>query len=152
MPSRDRAPDPDPLAPVSALGGELLRLQRRRRHEYAGTLLETSAFRLLWVLDDGEPRTLRRLAADLDLEQSTVNRQVNAAISAGWLERYDVPGSASKLVRPTAAGAEAFRHDGLIRAATIRAALDEIGPERAEVLIEVLRAFNDAWDAAVARA
>jgi DNA-binding MarR family transcriptional regulator len=145
--SDDLDPDPDLLA----LGGELLRLQRRRRHEYAGTVLETSAFRLLWVLDDGEPRTLRRLAADLDLEQSTVNRQVNAAIGAGWLERYDVAGSASRLVRPTPAGAEAFRHDGRIRAAAIRAALDELGPERAGVLIEVLTAFNDAWDAVLAR-
>lgn len=145
--SDDRDPDPDLLA----LGGELLRLQRRRRHEYAGTVLETSAFRLLWVLDDGEPRTLRRLSADLDLEQSTVNRQVNAAISAGWLERYDVAGSASKLVRPTPAGAEAFRRDGQVRAAAIRAALDELGPERAGMLIEVLTAFNDAWDAVLAR-
>jgi DNA-binding MarR family transcriptional regulator len=143
----DLDPDPDLLA----LGGELLRLQRRRRHEYAGTVLETSAFRLLWVLDDGEPRTLRRLAADLDLEQSTVNRQVNAAIGAGWLERYDVAGSASRLVRPTPAGAEAFRHDGWIRAAAIRAALDELGPERSGVLIEVLTAFNDAWDGVLDR-
>ena len=67
----------------------------------------------------------------LDLEQSTVNRQVHAAIDAGWLERFDVPGSASRLVRPTPAGLEAYQHDGLVRAATIHAALDALGPERA---------------------
>ena len=92
------------LAEVTALGDQLLRMQRRRRHVYEGAVLENSAFRLLWVLDDGEPRTLRQLAADLDLEQSTVNRQVNAAIAAGWLERFEVEGSASRLVRPTTPG------------------------------------------------
>lgn len=139
------------MAEVTALGDQLLRMQRRRRHVYDGVVLENSAFRLLWVLDDGEPRTLRQLAVALDLEQSTVNRQVNAAIDAGWLERYDVAGSASRLVRPTPEGAGAYRHDGLIRAATIRAALDEIGPDRAAALIDGLDALNDAWDAVIAR-
>ncbi len=141
----------DAMTEVTALGDQLLRLQRRRRHVYDGVVLENSAFRLLWVLDDGEPRTLRQLAGDLDLEQSTVNRQVNAAIAAGWPERYDVAGSASRLVRPTPAGTEAYRHDGQIRAATIRAALDELGPERAATLIDGLRSLNDAWDAVIER-
>ncbi|WP_148613550.1 MarR family winged helix-turn-helix transcriptional regulator [Nocardioides rubriscoriae] len=145
------ADEPDPLAEVAALGDQLLRLQRRRRHVYDGVVLENSAFRLLWVLDDGEPRTLRQLAHDLDLEQSTVNRQVNAAIAAGWLERYDVAGSASRLVRPTAAGAQAYRHDGLVRAGTIRAALDALGPARTASVIEGLRALNDAWDGVLER-
>lgn len=144
-------PADDRMVEVSALGNQLLRMQRRRRHVYDGVVLENSAFRVLWVLDDGEPRTLRQLAVDLDLEQSTVNRQVNAAIAAGWVERYEVDGSASRLVRPTAAGVEAYRHDGQIRAATIRAALDELGPERAASLIDGLRALNDAWDAVIER-
>lgn len=143
--------DDDALADVSALGDELLRLQRRRRHVYDGVVLENSAFRILWVLSHGGPRTLRQLCLDLDLEQSTVNRQVNAAIDAGWIERFEVEGSASKPVRPTAAGAEAYRHDGLIRATLIQAALDELGPERAAGLIAELRAFNDAWDAVIER-
>jgi DNA-binding MarR family transcriptional regulator len=147
----DSADETDEMAQVAALGDQLLRLQRRRRHVYEGTVLENSAFRLIWVLDDGEPRTLRRLSTDLDLEQSTVNRQVNAAIAAGWLERYDVAGSASRLVRPTTAGLEAYRHDGAIRAATIRAALDELGAERAGQIIDGLRALNDAWDGVLER-
>ena len=134
------------LAEVTALGDQLLRLQRRRRHVYDDVVLENSAFRVLWVLSDGEPRTLRQLAADLDLEQSTINRQVNAAITAGWLERYDVEGSASRLVRPTTAGAEAYGHDGLVRARVIRAALDRLGPERAAEVVDGLRELNDAWD------
>lgn len=138
--------DDPALAEVTELADQLLRLQRRRRHVYEGTVLENSAFRLLWVLDDGESRTLRQLAHALDLDQSTVNRQVNAAIAAGWLERFEVEGSASKLVRPTTAGADAYLHDGLLRAGSVRAALDALGPGRAAVLIEGLRALNDAWD------
>ncbi len=142
-------PHTDDLALVTSLGDQLLRLQRRRTATYDGVVLETSAFRILWVLSDGEARTLRRLAEDLDLEQSTVNRQVNAAIAAGHLERFEVPGSASKLVRPTAGGRAAYEHDGQIRAALIRRALDNLGLGRAEQVIADLRDLNDAWDAAL---
>lgn len=134
---------------LSALGGELLRLQRRRSSVYDGVELDNSAFRLLWVLSDGRARTLRQLAASLDLEQSTVNRQVNAAIAAGYLERFAVDGSPSKLVRPTSDGRRAFDHDGRIRGDLIARALAELGDQRAARLIDDLRAFNDAWDAAL---
>ena len=139
----------DPMAEIAALGDELTRLQHRRTTVYDGTLLENSAFRILRVLSDGTARSLRTLAVDLDLEQSTVNRQVNAAIGAGFLERFEVEGSLSRLVRPTAEGVRAYEHDGLIRATLIQAALDELGPARAATLIADLRAFNDAWDAAI---
>ncbi len=159
-PSGAPAPRPDPvddlsgeldddLADVTALGGELLRLQRRRSSVYAGVKLDNSAFRLLWVLSDGTPRTLRQLAESVDLEQSTVNRQVNAALGGGYLERFAVAGSTSKLVRPSRAGSEAFEHDGRIRGALISRALAELGGARSARLIEDLRAFNDAWDAAL---
>ncbi len=142
-------PSSDDLSDVTALGGELLRLQRRRTSVYEGVLLDNSAFRLLWLLSDGTPRTLRRLAECLDLEQSTVNRQVNAALSAGYLERFAAPGSPGKLLRPSVAGERAFEHDGRIRAELISRALGELGATRAERLIEDLHAFNDAWDRAL---
>ncbi len=142
-------PAPAPHPGIAALGDQLIRLQRRRTSVYAGSMLEDSAFRILWTLSDGEPRTLRRLATDLGLEQSTVNRQVNAALAAGYVERFDVPGSASKLVRPTAIGAEAYEHDGAIRAGVLTRVLDSLGAERADRLISDLVAFNDAWEEAM---
>ncbi len=148
MPASEQS-SPEGLVDVSALGGELLRLQRRRTSVYDGVVLDNSAFRLLWLLSDGTPRTLRQLADGLDLEQSTVNRQVNAALAAGYLERYAVPGSPSKLIRPSVAGDEAFEHDGRIRAVLISRALGELGQGRAERLIADLRDFNDAWDRAL---
>lgn len=140
----------DPFAGIAELGDELLRLQRHRATVYDGVQLESSAFRLLWALADGEPRTLRQLAQHLDLEQSTINRQANAAIDAGLLERFEVEGRASRLLRPTPAGRAAYEHDGLIRAARYHRVLDLLGAERARSLVEHLTAFNDAWDTALA--
>jgi DNA-binding MarR family transcriptional regulator len=145
------APADRVMVEVTALADQLLRLQRRRRTVVEGTLLEDSAFRILWILADGIPRTLRTLASELDLEQSTINRQVNAAIAGGYLERFAVDGSASRMVRPTADGEAAYQHDGLIRAAVISAVLADLGPERSRTLIDALHAFNDTWDTVSAR-
>ena len=70
---------------IHDLVDELQRLNRRKANTFAGAILEASAFNILWRLWEG-PRTLRELSVELELEQSTVNRQVNAAIKA-WLHR-----------------------------------------------------------------
>ncbi|GAA4696550.1 MarR family transcriptional regulator [Nocardioides nanhaiensis] len=148
------------LDTVAELGHQLLRLQRRRTTVPPGTRLEVSAFRILWVLAHDGPATLRSLAEQLDLEQSTVNRQVHAALDAGWLEECPAPprapGSsaasgrarAARHFRPTRAGRTAYEHDGRLRAERYLAALDRLGTDRATRLVEDLTAFNDAWDAA----
>jgi len=133
------------------LGDELMRLTRRRATTYPGSTLDPSAFRLLWLLTEGPARTLRELADELQLDQSTVNRQVNAALNHGLVERYAVVDSASRLVRPTEAGRAAYLHDGKLRAEVYNAVLDELGPERAGALVAELREFNDALDRAHAR-
>lgn len=144
------------LDAVGRLGHQLLRLQRRRTTVPPGTRLEVSAFRILWVLAHEGPATLRSLAEQLDLEQSTVNRQVHAALDAGWLEVCPPPAAAetsrrarpARHFRPTRAGRAAYEHDGRLRAERYLAALDRLGTERATRLVEDLTAFNDAWDAA----
>jgi DNA-binding MarR family transcriptional regulator len=141
------APDPD--ARLRALGDELMRVGRRRTSGYPGSRLEVSAYRLLWVITEG-PATLRELAERLQLDQSTVNRQVNAAIQQGLVERYAVPGSPSRRLRPSEAGWAAYRHDSQVRTAVLAGALDDLGPERAAALVDLLRGFNDAWDERIA--
>ena len=136
---------------LRALGDELMRLSRRRATTYPGSVLDTSAFRLLWLLTEGPARTLRELADELQLDQSTVNRQVNAAINHGLVERYAVADSASRLVRPTEAGRAAYLHDGELRAEVYNSVLDELGAQRAGALVAELREFNDALDRAHAR-
>ena len=128
------------------LAEELLRMSRRKTHIVPGAMLEASAFAILWTLSDGAPRTLRDLADELDLDQSTVNRQVNAAIKHGHLERFEVAGQASRLIRPTAAGEAAFEHDGQLRADRLRRVFADLDPGTPEALLHELRAFNDAYE------
>ncbi|MBZ5739192.1 MarR family winged helix-turn-helix transcriptional regulator [Nocardioides mangrovi] len=131
---------------LTELADELMRIARRRHANVEGTELDTSAFRLLWILSDGRPRTLRELADELDLELSTINRQVNAAVRAGLLERFAVEGSTSKPVRPSTEGARLYAHDSAIHADLLRSVLAEMGAAPARQLIGGLRAFNDAYE------
>lgn len=134
------------LSLLGELADELLRFGKRRHAAVDGTELETSAFKLLWVLSDGRPRTLRELADELDLDLSTINRQVNAAVRGGLLERYAVPGSPSKPVRPTAEGRRRYDHDKAVHADLLRSVLAEMGADAARDLIRSLGAFNDAYE------
>lgn len=109
-------------------------------------MLDSSAFQILWLLSDGRARTLRELSIDLDLEQSTVNRQVNAAMKRGYLERFEVPGCISRRHRPTAVGWEAFKHDGRHRAELLNRVFADLSPGDPESLLAQLRAFNDAYE------
>lgn len=61
--------------------------QRRQLGHHAP--LKTADLRLLWLFVDGRARTLKEIATELGLEQSTVNRQVNAAIRGSLLERCE---------------------------------------------------------------
>ncbi|GEE03107.1 hypothetical protein nbrc107696_35530 [Gordonia spumicola] len=125
---------------------EFLRMRKRRSDEYEGAVLDSSAFAILWQLSDGRDRTLRELTDALDLEQSTVNRQVNAAIKRGYVERYEVPGRVSRLHRPTDEGRRAFEHDGLLRVTRLDRVFSDLAPGTPDGLLAQLKAFNDAYD------
>ncbi|ANY25072.1 MarR family winged helix-turn-helix transcriptional regulator [Gordonia terrae] len=142
--SEDHAPWQSPVH--RDLAQELLRMSRRRSLVHPGVGLERSAFAILWVLSDGRPRTLRELTADLELEQSTVNRQVNAAIKHGYVERFEVEDSLSKMIRPTESGRAAFRRDGLLRAERLEQVFADLAPGSPQALLDELRAFNDAYE------
>ena len=145
------ADDADDAELLRGLGDELMRITRRRTTVYPDARLDASAFRLLWLLTEGPPRTQRELADELQLDPSTVNRQVNAAIKHGLVEWYAEPGAPSRLLRPTTTGAEAYLHDGLARAEVYTQVLDELGHDRSGALVAELREFNDAMDRAHAR-
>jgi DNA-binding MarR family transcriptional regulator len=130
------------------LGDELMRLARRRTQAYPGSQLDTSAFRLLWLLSEGPSRTQREIAEELQLDQSTVTRQVSAAISHGLVERYAEPGTTGRLLRPTEAGRAAYLRDAELRAEVYQAVLDELGAARAAALVAELRELNDGLDRA----
>lgn len=131
---------------LTELADELMRVGRRRHVNVEGTELDMSAFKVLWVLSDDRPRTLRELAEELDLELSTINRQVNAAVRAGLLERFSVPDGPSRPVRPTAEGRRLYEHDSAIHADLYRSVLAEMGADQVRELAHSLRAFNDAYE------
>ena len=125
---------------------ELLRMSRRRTHVEEGTSLDASAFAILWLLSDGRARTMRELRDELGLEQSTVNRQVNATIKRGMVERFAVEGQVSKMHRPTEKGARTFEHDAMCRARRLERVFADLAPGTPEELLVQLKAFNDAYE------
>ncbi|MCB0895719.1 MAG: MarR family transcriptional regulator [Nocardioides sp.] len=135
----------DDDARMRALGGEVMRLTRRRSTSYPGSVLEESAFRILLLLVEEGPKSSRELADELQLEQSTISRQVAAAIGHGLLERY---GGSPRRLRPTDAGREAYRHDGRLRAEVWSRAVAELGSGRGDELIATLHDLNEALDRA----
>lgn len=104
--------------------------------------------RLLWLLVDGRARTLREVSSDLGLEQSTVNRQVNAALADGLLRRYRDGGGGAYLLEPTPAGRAAFESDVSSTLAAYAAGLGALEPDEVDRLLVLLERFVDAYAAA----
>ncbi|WP_447643724.1 MarR family winged helix-turn-helix transcriptional regulator [Nocardioides zeae] len=129
------------------LGTEVMRLAARRTATYDGAVLDYSAFRILWRLVERGPLSLSVLADELQLERSTVSRQVSAAVDRGLVER-GADADLRRHVRPTPAGLAAYRNDVAARARVWGAAVTEVGAERAAGLADELRRFNDALDRA----
>ncbi|MBE1876655.1 MarR family winged helix-turn-helix transcriptional regulator [Myceligenerans pegani] len=127
------------------LAGMFAELDRHRRTLGQRASLGTADMRLLWLLGDGEPRTLRQIAERLGLEQSTANRQVNAALAAGLLTRErDSPATPYRFTA-TPRGTGEFERNLDATLGTYRRTLDALGPDR-EQFLHLLRRFLDACD------
>ena len=68
-----RPPTPVTDETVRALSTELVRLTRRRDASSA-LVLDASAFKILWLVVEEGPHTLRALADGLQLDQSTLGK------------------------------------------------------------------------------
>ena len=92
---------------IAALEVELSLLARHhlRPSEHSGErLLDRSGYHLLGRLELG-PLTLKQLAETFRVDPSTVNRQVNALLRAGLVERVPDPdGAVAKVLSPTRKG------------------------------------------------
>ncbi|GGA75328.1 hypothetical protein GCM10011490_27610 [Pseudoclavibacter endophyticus] len=118
-------------------------LDRHRRTLSQRATLGTADMRLLWLLSDDEPRTLKQIAERLGLEQSTANRQVNAAVTAGLLVRERDHSAAPYRFTATPRGAREFERNLHATLDTYRHALNALGPDRARFL-DLLQKFLDA--------
>lgn len=124
------------------------RLEVHRRLAENRSALTQSDGRLLWFLSDGRPRTLREIADGLNLEQSTVNRQVNAALSAGHLRRFAEPGRSARLIEPTEEGLAVYEVASSRALAAYAGGLAALGG-RAEEFLDLLERFVGAYGEAV---
>lgn len=123
-------------------------LERLRRAQMSQMDLGMADLRILWMFSDGRARTLKQIAHDLELEQSTVNRQINAAIAEGLLERTREEGSPAQLISPSERGAAAFDGDVEKSLAALRLGLDAVDGDVTDFLDQFTR-FVDAFDAGI---
>lgn len=123
---------------INALGRHM-----RARPRSMDLALDRSAYLVLLLVDYAGPRTLKEIATELELEQSTVNRQVNKAIEHGLLEA-DGALSGPKRIRATTAGIAAFERDRAVKLSGLGAIMEDIAESDREALISGLIALNAA--------
>jgi DNA-binding MarR family transcriptional regulator len=130
---------------INTLGQHL-----RARPKSMELRLDRSAYLVLLLLDCNGPQTLKEIATAMELEQSTVNRQVNRAIERGLLE--SVPSATGpRLIRPTDEGAAAFQRDRAVKLQGIASILGDLDTEHRESLIAGLTALNSALESRAER-
>lgn len=146
-----KTPKPTPLSQDREVASLLSSLQRVRRVTEQHASLNAADGRLMWLFSDRQPRTLRQIAESLDLEQSTVNRQVNAALAAGLLSRNRESGRAAWLFEATASGLERFERDLAVHLDLLDQALANLPADDRGRFLELLGAFVDGYGDAVRR-
>lgn len=137
----------DGIDEARRLAGLIARFDSARRMLDQQTTLGTADMRLMWLFTDRRSRTLRQIAEQLGLEQSTVNRQVNAAVKAGLLVRTRDAGAGSYHFAASPAGVREFDRNLATILATYRRALDALGEGRETFLAlmaDYVHAYRDA--------
>lgn len=125
-----------------------MRWDAARRRIVGGTQLKAAEGRLLSLLEDEHPRTLREIADELQLEQSTVNRQVNAAVAEGLVTRSRGEEDAAYRVEATAQGREKFDADVTRHIELQARALADIPADQHDTFLRHLATYVDALNAA----
>ena len=109
--------------------------------------LDRSGYALLGRLEHG-PMTLKQLACAFRLDQSTVNRQVNALRRDGLVERISDPdGGVAQLLRPTREGLRRLRRDREVGREQIGQVVAGWDIADIEAFAELLHRFNSSIEA-----
>lgn len=134
------------------------RFERGRRAIEATARLKSADLRLLWLLSAEGPRTMREIADALVLEQSTVNRQVNAALKEGLVERIDHASasgdeavSRARAIRATDAGEAALARDLGAGMEIFGVALDALPAGERQQFMDNYLVFAEAYRVEAAR-
>ena len=107
-------------------------------------MLDRSGYALLGRLEHG-PMTLKQLAEAFRLDQSTVNRQINALRRDALVERMSDPdGGVAQLLRPTRKGLDLLARDRDVAREQVGQVLADWKPADIETLATLLRRFNNS--------
>jgi DNA-binding MarR family transcriptional regulator len=139
------APTTREPAPGTRLASVLFHLEQLRRVVEHSSRLNVADGRLLWLFRDHVPRTLRQIAEELGLEQSTVNRQVNAARQAGLLDRSRAHEGGAYVFQASEDGLTTFEAAIASSLGQYDDALATLGADDAERLISLLERFVAAY-------
>jgi DNA-binding MarR family transcriptional regulator len=135
---------------IAALEVELSLLARHHLHSSQHStdrLLDRSGYHLLSRLELG-PMTLKQLAEAFRLDQSTVNRQVNALLRAGLVERVrDPSGAVARVLRPTPAGLDLLHRDRDVLQAQVARVLGDWQAAEVDELHRMLEKLNTSIEA-----
>ncbi|MGV1010264.1 MAG: MarR family winged helix-turn-helix transcriptional regulator [Dermatophilaceae bacterium] len=125
----------------------LRRLDVARRVNEQPVDLGAADLRLLWLLSDGRPRTLADVAHELGLEQSTVNRQVHAALDQQLVCRYRDAGQTAWLLAATLDGTARFESAVRLITGAYENALGYLDPTARAQFVDGLRTFVEGYEA-----
>lgn len=133
----DAPPHCDRARSVAAAFSQLETVRRTLEQR---TDLGVSEMRLLWVLQQSAEWSLRDISEHLGLEQSTVNRQVNAAVAAGLVTKQRGHDQPTYLFRASDEGTRRFEACAGKVLERYQAALDSLG-ENADLFVDLLDQF-----------
>ena len=130
---------------IAALEVELSLLARHHLHSSQHSpdrLLDRSGYHLLGRLELG-PLNLKQLAEAFRLDASTVNRQVNALLRTGLLEKVPDPsGAVARVLRPTERGLDLLHRDRAVLREQVGRVLEGWQPEEVAELSRLLEKLN----------
>ncbi len=132
------------------LGALLTNFDSGRRVLDQRSSLGSADMRLLWLFSDGASRTMRQIAEQLVLEQSTVNRQVNTAVDEGLLTKSRQSTREPYRFAASVAGVREFEKTLEATLEIYRQALEILGEDGATFL-DLLERYIEAYRQAVHR-
>lgn len=124
------------------------RLDRGRRAVESRTQLTAADTRLLWLLVSEGPQTMKEISDGLVLEQSTVSRQVNAALERDLVVRETRSGTAARVLRATDRGSDLFAAEVNRGMRALGQGLDAVPEAEQARFVELLLTFSDAYRSA----
>lgn len=126
----------------------VMRLSRRMRAERVGGDVTDGQLSVLFVLWKEGPQTLGSLSEHERVTPPSMNRTVNALVSAGFVTREDSPDDGRKvLIRATEAGVEVARETKRRRVAWFARQLASLSPDDRAALdaaAPILRGLADS--------